>query len=940
VARAVLRAAAVHLENFMLTPRHARSSRSFVCLAVLALLSPGCRRDASQAPDSTSPVQSIRKLDGAPARVIALRFAPDGASVLVLERRRAKDAGRQGLDTFALSRRPVAGGAGTDLLTTDAPLLGLEPLGDGAVVLQGDAAPSAGDGSSERRKGELPAMFDKTVLYRVTDGAAPVRISPAGRRAFGLVGAASGQWVAYSTDPDAPRSRFPRPAVDREAHVLGAKSAEDVKLSVQGTARAISPDGARVIVQRGNQFVVIRVQDQDATQLPTELLVDGAGVDITDTTPFFVGDGLVFLSPRGEVFRSSLAGLKASRLAGPRPDAEPPDAGGPADAGAPTARTRRAITSKGAILELREEAGSVLLATVGKDGTGEMLATLEGPLSAFYDVANDPAGKRFAVAVLSDTSRDGVFGPEDDAEVFVTDAAPGTLSFGRAPVTLLRPKLAPALGSATASAAPPQEELRYLPVPAASSPPPRPRPSLGRTVVLRTEAKSYRKEPWDVQSHLANLLRDAGLSVTGDAGASAEPDAELAVRYEETKGAMYRDFDFSDRSEGLGTKLMLTVSLSGKDKRQIAQWTILSGTPRVAPRGSLYELAIQSLASDSLFPALGDLVAARLSAPEATHEIVARLLPLVISSGARDEVRATLKARRFKPETPREEVYVALADDDANRCAQMGEPAVDTLAEALDSSKSPCDPGNPWIDKIVPVLGKIGNPRAEAALVAKLESCFRVPVVKALRTTGRRLALMRLASMLLPDDKVVTWTTLPGYPPSQLISEDKPVAAEVKKSMAAVFENVGATASAPSDGPRAVILDVYPRSWKWTYFNIEAELRRRLTAMGVKVLPKDAPSADGILVVDYSEVKSSLKYKKMATGESPDDATDVDFVAGYIDLHAKRVFPLADFWTTPGTQVDGDVRLAAALELVKGWNFENFLDHLKEHINAPTAQPP
>ena len=296
------------------------------------------------------------------------------------------------------------------------------------------------------------------------------------------------------------------------------------------------------------------------------------------------------------------------------------------------------------------------------------------------------------------------------------------------------------------SAASPQEEPRYLSVPAASSPPLRPRPSLGRAVALRTEAKSYRGDPWDVQSHLADLLRDAGLSVTGDAGASAEPDATLAVRYEETKGAAYRDFNIiGGRSEGNGTKLMLTVALSGKDKKPIAQWTILSGTPRLARGGSLYDLAIQSLATDSLFPALGDLVAARLSAPEATHEIVARLLPLVISSGARDGFD-TLEAVRFKPATPREEVYVALAEDDAKSylpglpLMKLGEPAVDTLVEAIRARKGPCDPGsdseNPWPDKIAPVLGKIGDPRAEAALVAKLGSCARGNVVKALRTTG------------------------------------------------------------------------------------------------------------------------------------------------------------------------------------------------------------
>ena len=96
-----------------------------------------------------------------------------------------------------------------------------------------------------------------------------------------------------------------------------------------------------------------------------------------------------------------------------------------------------------------------------------------------------------------------------------------------------------------------------------------------------------------------------------------------------------------------------------------------------------------------------------------------------------------------------------------------------------------------------------------------------------------------------------------------------------------------------------------------------------------------------ILVVEYSEVKSTIRYRNSATGGSPTDATDVDFVAGYIDFHDKTVFPLADFWTTPGlAHVNGDVRLVAALDLVKGSKLTDFLDALKQQLNAPTAHAP
>src|SRR4029079_8793168 len=86
-----------------------------VCLAAaLAALLPGCRR----APTSplVSSLRSIHKLEGTPAHVYAIQFAPDGASVLVLERRAPKDESGGERATFAISRRPVAGGAAKDLL--------------------------------------------------------------------------------------------------------------------------------------------------------------------------------------------------------------------------------------------------------------------------------------------------------------------------------------------------------------------------------------------------------------------------------------------------------------------------------------------------------------------------------------------------------------------------------------------------------------------------------------------------------------------------------------------------------------------------------------------------------------------------------------------------------------------------------------------------------
>jgi hypothetical protein len=109
--------------NGFSTPRIARAARIFFP-ATLALLA-GCHREpAPPAPASTSasaaavmepsPPRATR-LAGAPAHVIEARFAPDGASVLVLEERRKQGDDARGLGAFVISRRPADGGAAVDL---------------------------------------------------------------------------------------------------------------------------------------------------------------------------------------------------------------------------------------------------------------------------------------------------------------------------------------------------------------------------------------------------------------------------------------------------------------------------------------------------------------------------------------------------------------------------------------------------------------------------------------------------------------------------------------------------------------------------------------------------------------------------------------------------------------------------------------------------------
>jgi hypothetical protein len=450
-------------------------------------------------------MQPVRKLEGAPARVIAVHFAPDGASVLALEGRPSKDESPGARVTFAVSRRPIGGGAAKDLFASEEVLvLDIAPLGDGVVTLQRPQLPASedGNGSSDRWE-DLREVINNMALFRAGDGGAPMQISPEGRRCLGVVGSAGGQWLAYSIAP-------PRPADDRfvpreeeekkaETHVLGAKPGEEITLSIKGLVRDISPDGSRVLVRRAppsepneipvrvrarteraaapavpldtaKSLVMVTVKDQTLTDLPASLKVDGADIDTAELPVAFSGDGLVFRSAKGDLYGSALDGSKAARLAGALEDAaELADAGTPAngagganaaaspdagtlpDGGAPPAKRRRVFGPKGTLFELREEEGVVLLSSAGAGtpGAAAPVAQFEGPLSSIGEVAFDASEKRIALAVLSDTSRDGSFDKvHDDAELFVTDDASSARSFGRGPVALLADELRPKIASA------------------------------------------------------------------------------------------------------------------------------------------------------------------------------------------------------------------------------------------------------------------------------------------------------------------------------------------------------------------------------------------------------------------------------------------------------------------------------------------------------------
>jgi hypothetical protein len=212
---------------------------------------------------------------------------------------------------------------------------------------------------------------------------------------------------------------------------------------------------------RAKALKIVTVKDQTVAKVPAWIDVDGRRVHTEKLGVRFAGDGLLFWPEEGgDRYRSALDGSKGRHITLAPPNAGAPPAAsssaGPA-ASANKPRPSQFVLSSRGVFRLSEEEGAVVLSSLnGKPGEIEPIAKLEGPLAAFSEWILDAAEERLAFAILSDTSRDGVLDEEEDsAEVFVTDAAPGSLSFGRAPVTLLadelKPKIAAAAGVPEAS---------------------------------------------------------------------------------------------------------------------------------------------------------------------------------------------------------------------------------------------------------------------------------------------------------------------------------------------------------------------------------------------------------------------------------------------------------------------------------------------------------
>ncbi len=335
-----------------------RRSLSLLLLASsFAVGLPACKSG-----DPPLTVGSVKKLGGAPARVLKLAFSGDGKSVLALERRSAEAGAWSFEDRYAITKRATGGGEAADLVVTEEEIVDFVPFGDGALFVDRSRLPpsmpeEAGE-SSEKRAFRL--MLEErwkvtrraTSLREIHPGKEAILLAGEGLRCFQVAGAKGGEWAAYSV-ASIKNLREPGDAI---VHVLGAKGDTDDTVTRTGVVYDISPDGARVLVLRRfpsssgpgeppdiparpvfdtTAVSMVDVKTNSPLSLPSSIVVGGTEIKTDSLAVNLTSDGLSFRSKSGDVYRSALDGSKAVRVAGPLPE------GG----GAPRATPRRRRTA-------------------------------------------------------------------------------------------------------------------------------------------------------------------------------------------------------------------------------------------------------------------------------------------------------------------------------------------------------------------------------------------------------------------------------------------------------------------------------------------------------------------------------------------------------------------------------------------------------------------
>jgi hypothetical protein len=416
-------------------------------------------------------------------------------------------------------------------------------------------------------------------------------------------------------------------------------------------------------------------------------------------------------------------------------------------------------------------------------------------------------------------------------------------------------------------------------------------PAIVRRVFIKADfEKRGEDEPVgsNVVSSIEDKLAESGVGVIRDE--KEAHDGTVFITYEESQGAAY-GMGFTVMFHG--TKILCTVKVEDAAGKEVLPELAMTGdTPSVVAIEEAYSSAVSDLTHGQRYRELGDLVAASLKEKAAAG----RLVQFLINPEMRDAVAGVFERSGYELTAPREKAYLALASDDLDECVKIGAPAVEALIRYLNQSGD-YDYPKDWAakGKILTALAKINDPVAVSVVRREAE---KIPAEKEPADDFEQGAATCVGALESVGSEFDLGTL-------SVVSarEEAAVVAAANKAAQKLWEKVGVAAETPATPPKPdyspkVVLRVKTEPWrKDTPQNVTDSIVKQLKGAGIEIVLNDVKSADGIVLVEYSE---DVDRAKASTGERALKPEGISCRASLLNLKKKRAYQLGTVSVSPG----------------------------------------
>ncbi len=258
---------------------------------------------------------------------------------------------------------------------------------------------------------------------------------------------------------------------------------------------------------------------------------------------------------------------------------------------------------------------------------------------------------------------------------------------------------------------PPQAAPAPDPPAPANAPPVKRELPIERRVRLEVKSESWRDGgPFAIEKELKAKLAAAGVGTLGKGAKAAA--GTLRVEYTESKGKEYKSLDGLS-TLGNATDFELSVEVLDSEGAELLTLSASGTPPDFINAKDLFEPGLDALKSHPIYQFLEYFVAASLGMKSA----LPKLVPALTWDEA-DKVARQLLGE-YRPRTPEERAWFALAEGDYDACVGIGEPAVEPIVDLMERQGSA--PGS-LDEKAAGALAKIGGPKAARAVLAQLRS--------------------------------------------------------------------------------------------------------------------------------------------------------------------------------------------------------------------------